>query len=168
MNKIILIGFMSSGKTSVAKILSIKKNIIHIDTDLEIERRFSLKIAEIFDKYGESFFREQESIILKKIENSNSKMIISTGGGTPIHSSNMQKLNKIGKTIYLESSFDFLYKNLKRDKESRPLCKMYNKKELNKIYKERIKVYSNAYLKINCKKKSLIDISEEISNFISF
>lgn len=168
MNKIILIGFMSSGKTTVAKILSIKKNIIHIDTDLEIERRFSLKIAEIFDKYGESFFREQESIILKKIENSNSNMIISTGGGTPIHSSNMQKLNKIGKTIYLESSFDFLYKNLKRDKESRPLCKMYNKKELNKIYNERIKIYSNAHLKINCRKKSLSDISEEISNFISF
>ena len=168
MNKIILIGFMSSGKTSVAKILSIKKNIIHIDTDLEIERRFSLKIAEIFDKYGESFFREQESIILKKIENSNSNMIISTGGGTPIHSSNMQKLNKIGKTIYLESSFDFLYKNLKRDKESRPLCKMYNKKELNKIYNERIKIYSNAHLKINCRKKSLSDISEEISTFISF
>ena len=168
MNKIILIGFMSSGKTSVAKILSIKKNIIHIDTDLEIERRFSLKIGEIFDKYGESFFREQESIILKKIENSNSNMIISTGGGTPIYSSNMQKLNKIGKTIYLESSFDFLYKNLKRDKESRPLCKMYNKKELNKIYNERIKIYSNAHLKIDCRKKSLSDISEEISNFISF
>ena len=168
MNKIILIGFMSSGKTSVAKILSIKKNIIHIDTDLEIERRFSLKIAEIFDKYGESFFREQESIILKKIENSNSNMIISTGGGTPIHSSNMQRLNKIGKTIYLESSFDFLYKNLKRDKESRPLCKMYNKKELNKIYNERIKIYSNAHLKIDCRKKSLSNISEEISNFISF
>ena len=168
MNKIILIGFMSSGKTSVARILSIKKNIIHIDTDLEIERRFSLKIGEIFDKYGESFFREQESIILKKIENSNSKMIISTGGGTPIHSSNMQKLNKIGKTIYLESSFDFLYKNLKRDKESRPLCKMYNKKELNKIYNERTKIYSNAHLKINCRKKSLSDISEEISNFIGF
>ena len=168
MNKIILIGFMSSGKTSVARILSIKKNIIHIDTDLEIERMFSLKIAEIFDKYGESFFREQESIILKKIENSNSNMIISTGGGTPIHSSNMQKLNKIGKTIYLESSFDFLYKNLKRDKESRPLCKMYNKKELNKIYNERIKIYSNAHLKIDCRKKSLSNISEEISNFISF
>ena len=168
MKKIILIGFMSSGKTSVAKILSIKKNIIHIDTDLEIERRFSLKIAEIFDKYGESFFREQESIILKKIENSNSNMIISTGGGTPIHSSNMQKLNKIGKTIYLESSFDFLYKNLKRDKESRPLCKMYKKKELNKIYNERIKIYSNAHLKIDCRKKSLSNISEEISNFISF
>ena len=168
MNKIILIGFMSSGKTSVAKILSIKKNIIHIDTDLEIERRFSLKIAEIFDKYGESFFREQESIILKKIENSNSNMIISTGGGTPIHSSNMQKLNKIGKTIYLESSFDFLYKNLKRDKESRPLFKMYKKKELNKIYNERIKIYSNAHLKIDCRKKSLSNISEEISNFISF
>ena len=168
MNKIILIGFMSSGKTTVAKILSIKKNIIHIDTDLEIERRFSLKIAEIFDKYGESFFREQESIILKKIENSNSNMIISTGGGTPIYSSNMQKLNKIGKTIYLESSFDFLYKNLKRDKKIRPLCKMYNKKELNKIYNERIKIYSNAHLKIDCRKKSLSDISEEISNFISF
>ena len=168
MNKIILIGFMSSGKTSVARILSIKKNIIHIDTDLEIEMRFSLKINEIFDKYGESFFREQESIILKKIENSNSNMIISTGGGTPIHSSNMQKLNKIGKTIYLESSFEFLYKNLKRDKESRPLYKIHNKKELSKIYNERIKIYSNAHLKINCRKKSISDISEEISNFISF
>ena len=168
MNKIILIGFMSSGKTSVARILSIKKNIIHMDTDLEIERSFSLKICEIFDKYGESFFREQESIFLKKIENSNLKMIISTGGGTPTHSSNMQKLNKIGKTIYLESSFEFLYKNLKKDKEIRPLYNMYNKKELNKIYNERIKIYSNAHLKINCRKKSLSDISEEISSFISF
>ena len=168
MNKIILIGFMSSGKTSVARILSIKKNIIHMDTDLEIERRFSLKINEIFDKYGESFFREQESKVLKKIENSNLNMIISTGGGTPIHSSNMQKLNKIGKTIYLENSFEFLYKILKRDKESRPLFKIYNKNELGKIYNERIKIYSNAHFKINCRKKSLSDISEEISNFISF
>ena len=168
MNKIILIGFMSSGKTSVARILSIKKNIIHMDTDLLIENKFNLKIGEIFDKYGESFFREQESIVLKKIDNSNLNMIISTGGGTPIHSSNMQKLNKIGKTIYLESSFEFLYKNLKRDKESRPLYKMHNKKELSKIYRERIKIYSNAHLKIDCKKKSIIDISEEISNFISF
>ena len=168
MSKIILIGFMSSGKTSVARILSIKKNIIHMDTDLEIERKFSLKIGEIFDKYGESFFREQETMVLKKIKNSNLKMIVSTGGGTPIHSSNMKKLNKIGKTIYLESSFEFLYENLKRDKESRPLYKMHNKKELNKIYNERIKIYSNAHLKINCRKKSLSDISEEISNFISF
>ena len=139
-----------------------------MDTDLEIERRFSLKIGEIFDKYGESFFREQETMVLKKIKNSNLKMIVSTGGGTPIHSSNMKKLNKIGKTIYLESSFEFLYENLKRDKESRPLYKMHNKKELNKIYNERIKIYSNAHLKINCRKKSLSDISEEISNFISF
>ena len=168
MNKIILIGFMSSGKTSVAKILSVKKNIIHMDTDQAIENKLNLKIDEIFDKYGESFFREQESIILKKIENSNSNMIISTGGGTPIHSSNMQKLNKIGKTIYLENSFEFLYNVLKRDKESRPLFGKYNKNELVKIYNERIKIYSNAHLKINCRKKSLSDISEEISNFISF
>ena len=168
MKKIILVGFMSSGKTSLARILSIKKNIIHMDTDLEIEKRFNLKIGEIFDKYGESFFRKQESIILKEIENSNLNMIISTGGGTPIHSLNMQKLNKIGKTIYLESSFEFLYKNLKRDKGSRPLDEMFNKKELNKIYNERIKIYSSAHLKINCRKKSLSDISEEISNFISF
>ncbi|MDC3153674.1 shikimate kinase [Bacteroidota bacterium] len=168
MNKIILIGFMFSGKTSVARILSIKKNIIHMDTDLAIENKFNLKIVEIFDKYGESFFREQESIVLKKIQSLNLNMIISTGGGTPIHSSNMQKLNKIGKTIYLESNFEFLYKNLKRDKESRPLYKMYNKNELSKIYNERIKIYSNAHLKINCSKKSLSDISEEISNFISF
>ena len=168
MNKIILIGFMSSGKTSVAKILSIKKNIIHMDTDLAIENKLNLKIDEIFDKYGESFFREQESIVLKKIDNSNLKMIISTGGGTPIHSSNMQKLNKIGKTIYLENSFEFLYKVLKRDKDSRPLFKIYNKNELGKIYNERIKMYSNAHFKINCRKKSLSDISEEISNFISF
>ena len=66
MNKIILIGFMSTGKTSVARALSIKKNIIHIDTDLVIEKKFNLKIDEIFYKYGEPFFREQESLVFKK------------------------------------------------------------------------------------------------------
>ena len=64
----------------------------------------------------------------------------------------MQKLNKIGKTIYLESSFEFLYKNLERNKENRPIYKMYDKKELSKIYNERIKIYSKAHLKINCRK----------------
>ena len=168
MNKIILIGFMSTGKTSVARALSTKKNIIHIDTDLVIEKKFNLKIDEIFYKYGEPFFREQESLVLKNIQNSNLNMIISTGGGTPTHSSNMQKLNKIGKTIYLESSFEFLYKNLERNKENRPIYKMYDKKELSKIYNERIKIYSKAHLKINCRKKSLSNISEEISNLLIF
>ena len=168
MKKFILVGFMSSGKTSVAKILSTKKNIIHIDTDLEIERKLDLKIDEIFKKYGESFFRKQESIVLKKIKNSNLKMIISTGGGTPTHSSNMQNLNKIGKTIYLQNSFEILYKNLQKNKEIRPLFQKYNKKELKKIYNGRIKIYTKAHLRINCTRKSLNEISEKISDFITF
>ena len=59
MNKIILIGFMSTGKTSVARALSTKKNIIHIDTDLVIEKKFNLKIDEIFYKYGEPFLENR-------------------------------------------------------------------------------------------------------------
>ena len=168
MRKIILVGFMSAGKTSMSMLFSEKYNISFFDTDVEIEKKFNLKIDEIFNNYGETFFRKQETFVLEKIQNLNLDMIVSTGGGTPIYNSNMKKLNKIGKTIYLENNFEILYNRILKCKIKRPIFDLFDLKSLKKIYYERTKTYSQANFKINCENKTPNEILNEISNLLTF
>ena len=78
--KIILIGFMGVGKTSVGQMLAKKLNFNFIDTDYEIEKVSSETIPNIFEIYGEDYFRKIENNILKKVLKENN-VVISTGGG---------------------------------------------------------------------------------------
>ena len=79
MKNIFLCGFMGSGKTTIAKILTKKTNLTFIDTDLKIKNLLNLTINEIFSIYGENYFRKLEHKILEKI-NKNKNQIVSTGG----------------------------------------------------------------------------------------
>ena len=80
LTKISLTGMMGSGKTSIGKLLAKKINLPFYDSDEDIEDKLSLKISEIFETYGESWFREQEEKIcidiLKK-----EKFVLALGGG---------------------------------------------------------------------------------------
>ena len=99
---IILVGMMGSGKTTVGKLLSSYLNCSFIDTDQLIERQQNLSIDEIFQKKGESFFRELERDIISVLPVHNT--VISTGGGLPVFNDNLIELNELGSTIYLKAS----------------------------------------------------------------
>ena len=98
---IVLIGMMGSGKSSIGKILSKKLNLTFIDIDQKIEETEDSKISEIFNKFGENYFRKiEEKISLKFLSSENS--VISLGGGGFINSSIRKMCKKNCLSFWLD------------------------------------------------------------------
>ena len=152
----------ASGKSTIAKKLAILNKAKLFDTDNYIEEKYQLKISEIFDKFGENKFRKFERCAIKDIIN-NENIIVATGGGLPCFYDNMQFMNNIGKTIYLNVSAKTLQKRLLKDKNTRPLIKGKSSQEILeylRIYlKEREPFYKQAHFIIDAEKS----IEEQIN-----
>lgn len=121
MKKIILVGYMGSGKTTIGLKLSQKLNIEFIDLDQFIEEKEGLKVADIFKIKGEVYFRKQENTWFNFLINFNNPLIISVGGGTPCYANNhlLLKHNNV-ESIYLKANVATLVDRLKQSTE-RPL-----------------------------------------------
>ena len=117
--RIYLTGFMTSGKSTLGPILANVLGMEFFDLDKEIEEREKQTIVEIFEKEGESYFREVEYGILKNLSKKDC-VVISLGGGTITNKINFDLLQSTGKIIYLKVSPNNLYKRLK-NKIDRPL-----------------------------------------------
>jgi len=118
--KVFLIGFMGSGKTTLGRKLAARMNYEFIDLDHVLEKQVELSIAEYFTLFGEPSFRKLEGEVLRKTpypENA----IISTGGGLPCHSDNMEWIKANGTSIYIKLSPKTLADRLEAGKEERPL-----------------------------------------------
>lgn len=120
MKRIILIGFMGSGKTTIGKALSDELNLPFYDLDWYIETRMHRSVAEIFAEKGEEGFRKIEYNMLHEVAEFEN-VVISCGGGTPCFYDNMEYLNRQGETIYLKAQPKVLHKHLKMGKVIRPL-----------------------------------------------
>ncbi|MCX8093857.1 MAG: shikimate kinase [Candidatus Goldbacteria bacterium] len=156
-----LIGFMGSGKTVIAKQLSkiLKRKII--DTDKIIEKRQKKKIKEIFKLYGEKFFRKVETDAVK-YAGKQKNIIIATGGGVVIKPQNIKILKKNGIIVYLKNTFETSYKRLK-NKKDRPLFKINNLKETRLLFNKRLKLYKRAAdIIIKTDNKSIERVADEI------
>ncbi|WP_173916162.1 shikimate kinase [Halobacillus sp. Marseille-Q1614] len=154
---IYLIGYMGSGKSTVASLLSKKLNYEYIEMDQEIERKEGMEIPQIFKNYGEDYFRNAETDLLKSIRG---KVIVSTGGGVILSKENRDWL--IDQTvIFLDASFDTIDERLKED-TTRPLWS--GQKEENKQrYQDRLPLYQSAATHtIKVDKKEPEEIAEEI------
>ncbi|WP_206074033.1 shikimate kinase [Marixanthomonas spongiae] len=149
--KIILIGYMGSGKSTVGKPLSEKLNYPYKDLDTEIEHREGKPIASIFAEKGEIYFRKKEAIVLQEILSEKSNMVLATGGGTPCYGTVMDDLNKAENviTVYLKASVEELTARLFPEKETRPLIAHLKAEEdlkdfVRKHLFERAHVYNKA------------------------
>ncbi len=119
-DKIFLIGFMGSGKSTVGRKLASQLKWSYIDLDEKIESEAGMKITDIFSVKGESWFRELESKMLRSLE-TETKAVISTGGGTPCFDDNMEYMLATGITIYLKLTPAQLKSRLMRSSHQRPL-----------------------------------------------
>jgi len=160
--KIILIGMMGSGKTSVGALLSNKLNFKFLDCDEIFESQNKILIKNFFSKYGEELFREKETeILVEALKKEN--IVLSTGGGVILKKKNRDLIFSESNTVvYLSASLVELNKRLLFD-NARPLLQTNDIQfKLETILKQRDKFYNLAQLKINTDNKSIEDVVLEI------
>lgn len=129
MRRIILIGYMGSGKTTVGKALSKETGMMFYDLDWYIESRMRKTVAQIFAEKGEEGFRKIEHNMLHEVAEFEN-VIISCGGGTPCFFDNIDYINQQGEVVYLKATPDVLYRHLLMGKVERPLIKNKTPEEL--------------------------------------
>lgn len=136
--KIAFIGMMGCGKTSLSKEISKILNLEYISIDEEIEKASKSTITDIFDTYGEEYFRKIESKCLLKFINSNN-CIVDCGGGIVINSKNIADLKDHDFTIvFIDRKPNQIIKDI--NMKNRPLIKKTPNK-IYDIYNERIELY---------------------------
>jgi shikimate kinase len=146
MRRIILVGYMGSGKTTVGKALSKETGMMFYDLDWYIESRMRKSVSQIFAERGEEGFRKIEYNMLHEVAEFED-VIISCGGGTPCFFDNMDYLNQQGDVIYLKATPETLYKHLLMAKIERPLLKGKSAEELIAYITEHLKERSPFYEK---------------------
>jgi shikimate kinase len=130
--RLFIVGFKSSGKTTLGKKLAESLNLGFVDLDERIENDEGRTIPEIFLEEGEEEFRNKEWKALKNVVKEDN-IVISTGGGAPCHCDNMTLMEKYGEVIYLKVDDDTLVSRLKTAADSRPILKAKSEEEL-RIY----------------------------------
>ena len=129
MIRIILIGYMGAGKTTIGKALGKEMGIPFYDLDWYIESRMRKKVSEIFEERGEEGFRQIEHNMLHEVAEFED-VIISCGGGTPCFFDNIDYMNRQGDVVYLKTEPETIYKHLKMSKNDRPLLRGKTEEEL--------------------------------------
>lgn len=120
--KLIFIGFMGTGKTSVGSVYARRNGLPMIDTDKRIEVETGKSVSAIFEAEGEAAFRQMETRVLRGLLEESGPMVISTGGGLPVRAENRELLKKLGTVVCLKASPDTVLRRLGSDC-NRPLLK---------------------------------------------
>ncbi|MGC9470037.1 MAG: shikimate kinase [Bacteroidales bacterium] len=121
-SRIILIGFMGSGKTWLGKKLAGIIGNVFFDLDELIEKETGLSVGEIFRRYGEETFRQSERNALLQVLHKE-RFVLAAGGGAPCYCDQMRMMNRAGLTIYLKCSPETLFSRLKHESQKRPLLR---------------------------------------------
>ena len=166
MRRIILIGYMGSGKTTVGKALSKETGMMFYDLDWYIESRMRKTVSQIFAEKGEEAFRKIEYNMLHEVAEFED-VIISCGGGTPCFFDNMDYLNQQGDVVYLKATPETLYKHLLMAKIERPLLKDKSPEELiayiTEHLKERAPFYEKAHYTLGV---NVLDNTDKIATSV--
>ena len=159
---IIIVGMMGVGKSAIGRILAKSLNRNFYDIDENIEKKYNMRIYEIFEDYGEIKFRDIEHKEIKNIKNG-SNAVIATGGGAFIYERNYNILNKIGLTLWLNTSPLTIIKRLKKNINHRPLLKNVNiETYINNLLIKRNPLYAKAHLTIVSNKISKTEMRNKI------
>lgn len=160
--RIIFIGYMGAGKTTIGKALSKELGMPFYDLDWYIESRRRKTVPQIFAEMGEEGFRKIEHNMLHEVAEFEN-VIISCGGGTPCFFDNIDYMNRQARVVYLKATPEVLYKHLLMGKTERPLLKNKTPEQLITFIREQLQqrepYYSKAQYTLDV---SLMDNYEKI------
>jgi shikimate kinase len=156
------VGFSGAGKSTIAKKIASHFNFTALDTDKMLEEKYHISVYDIFEKYGETVFRQLEyKILVEALQQED--VVIATGGGAPCFFDAMKLINEAAFSIYIEMATKSLTQRLLHAKVTRPLTKNKTEEELfafiEKQLAERTSIYKQAHLTM---KGENIDLEELI------
>lgn len=149
MKRIILVGYMGVGKTTIGRCLSKRWNLQFYDLDDYIQSRYHKTIPEIFATEGENGFRIIEQRMLHEVCEFED-VLVSCGGGTPCFFDNIDYMNRKGVTVYLRTDPEILYRHLVMCHTPRPLLAGKSKEELLDFITENLKEREPYYTRAQC------------------
>lgn len=166
--KLVLLGYMASGKSTIGKLLSEKLFVPFIDLDEYIEFKENSSITTIFKEKGEIYFRNIEHRYLKELIHTEEHFVLSLGGGTPCYANNMELILKSDHitAMYLQASIPTIVERLIAGKDKRPLVKELGDEKLTEYVAkhlfERRFFYEQAHHKVVIDHKKIDAIITEI------
>ena len=149
---VVLVGLMGAGKSSIGNKLSDFLKVGFIDADNEIEKAAGMTIVEIFEKFGEKYFRAGEKKVVSRLM-LQKPQVLSSGGGAFISDDLRELIKKHGFSIWLKADYETLWPRVS-GKKNRPLLNQVEpEKALKSLIKERNPIYSEADITIESKPK---------------
>ena len=163
---IFLIGFMGTGKSTVSKELKKMLSMECMEMDDMIVERQGMPISEIFEKYGEAYFRDLESNLLIELE-SHGGMVVSCGGGVVMRRENVEHMRKSGRIILLTASAETIYRRV-RNSPDRPILNNHmNVEFISGLMEKRREAYEAAAdFIVETDGKAVLQICEEIREYM--
>ncbi|KPB05205.1 shikimate kinase [Bacillus sp. CHD6a] len=163
MQNVYLTGFMGVGKTTIGQAVAQKLGVSVMDTDFMIENNSNMLIKDIFEKYGENYFRELESKILTVLPSED--IIVTTGGGIVTRQENIEWMKKNGCVIFLYADPDVIWNRLEND-TTRPLIQQRKKEEILELFGNRLPFYKQAHITLDTTALSLDEAVEAVHRAI--
>ena len=171
--KIVLLGYMASGKSSIGKRLSKRLSMNFLDLDDYIIEQEGMSISHIFKEKGEVYFRKIENKYLNEIISKKEKFILALGGGTPCYANNMDVINNDDKvlSIYLQGNTSTMIERLVRKKSKRPLVASLSDDKIPEFVAkhlfERRPFYEQAKLTVKIDGKTKKEVAKELYHLLN-
>jgi len=171
--KLILVGYMGSGKSTVGKRLAKRLDMRFLDLDDYIQEKTKSTIADIFATKGEIYFRTLETQCIQEVLALDENFVLALGGGTPCYGTNMELMNAAARTIYLSGSLNYIYERLAvpKRKAKRPLIAHIGHADLKEFIAkhlfERRPYYEKAHYQISIDHKKKAQVVAEILAAVS-
>ena len=160
---------MGCGKSTIAEKLSSLLQIPFVDLDRVIEIEANMTISQIFESFGEVYFRKLEHDVFVELLASSDKQIIGLGGGTPCYANNHELLKGEGITsIYLKASVATRFNRLAHNKSKRPIVANKSDEELQEFIAKHL--FDRSYYYNQAEYKVIVDgktIDETVADIIS-
>lgn len=154
---IVLVGMMGAGKTAVGKALAARLGVPFCDSDIELVEAARMSVPEIFERFGETFFRHRESEVLRRLLEDEHKSVLSTGGGAFLAEENRRMISETGVSVCLKADLDLLWQRV-RHKTTRPLLRTADPRAtLGEIFALRAPIYAMADLSVDARAEYSIE-----------